>query len=235
MPMPISPMLLAATKASKTTSSGSDVSLLIIILLIVAFYFLFVRPRSRQAKQQRQILQTLSPGDEVLTGAGIYGTVLDVMPDRVTIETAPGTRITVARSTIARRIEPSDHPLSQSWGQAGSSPATDVEEEPEQDQFEDEDQAEDEDEVEDEVWDEDEEWDEEDGQQDADWEDEADDAEDAEALEETGEPSSVADAAQEVPDAEGPDAGGETAPQAASSPPASGSASRRSSSRGRRR
>jgi preprotein translocase subunit YajC len=84
-------------------------------LLIVAFYFLFVRPRSRQARQQRQVLQTLSPGDEVLTGAGIYGTVLDVYPDRVTIETAPGTRLTVARSTIARRIDPADQPLAGSW------------------------------------------------------------------------------------------------------------------------
>ena len=46
----------------------------------------------------------LSAGDEVLTGAGIFGTVLDVESDRVTLETAPGTRITVLRSTIARRI-----------------------------------------------------------------------------------------------------------------------------------
>jgi hypothetical protein len=46
----------------------------------------------------------LSAGDEVLTGAGIFGTVLDVEPDRVTLETAPGTRITVVRSTIARKI-----------------------------------------------------------------------------------------------------------------------------------
>ncbi len=46
----------------------------------------------------------LSAGDEVLTGAGIFGTVLDVEADRVTIETAPGTRITVLRSTIARRL-----------------------------------------------------------------------------------------------------------------------------------
>ena len=46
----------------------------------------------------------LSAGDEVLTGAGIFGTVLDVEADRVTLETAPGTRITVLRSTIARRI-----------------------------------------------------------------------------------------------------------------------------------
>lgn len=67
-------------------------------------YMFFIRPRSQAARRQRDTLIELSPGDEVLTGAGIFGTVLDVESDRVTLETAPGTRITVLRSTIARRI-----------------------------------------------------------------------------------------------------------------------------------
>jgi preprotein translocase subunit YajC len=67
-------------------------------------YMFFIRPRSQAARRQRDTLIELSAGDEVLTGAGIFGTVLDVESDRVTLETAPGTRITVLRSTIARRI-----------------------------------------------------------------------------------------------------------------------------------
>lgn len=77
------------------------------MFLIVIFgvgYMFFIRPRSQAARRQRDTLMELSPGDEVLTGAGIFGTVLDVESDRVTLETAPGTRITVLRSTIARRI-----------------------------------------------------------------------------------------------------------------------------------
>ena len=67
-------------------------------------YMFFIRPRSQAARRQRDTLMDLSAGDQVLTGAGIFGTVLDVESDRVTLETAPGTRITVLRSTIARRI-----------------------------------------------------------------------------------------------------------------------------------
>jgi preprotein translocase subunit YajC len=67
-------------------------------------YVFFIRPRSQAARRQRDTLMELSAGDEVLTGAGIFGTVLDVQSDRVTLETAPGTRITVLRSTIARRV-----------------------------------------------------------------------------------------------------------------------------------
>ncbi|HZU80613.1 MAG TPA: preprotein translocase subunit YajC [Acidimicrobiales bacterium] len=99
-------VLIAATSKSNTSSGSSAISLIYILLIGLAAYFFFIRPRSRQARQQRETLQEIGPGDEILTGAGIFGTVLDVAADRVTIETAPGTRITILRSTIARRIEP---------------------------------------------------------------------------------------------------------------------------------
>jgi preprotein translocase subunit YajC len=97
--------LLAATKATtpKTTGSGIAEVLFLVVIFGVVYVF-FLRPRSQAARRQRDTLMELSAGDEVLTGAGIFGTVLDVEPDRVTLETAPGTRITVVRSTIARKI-----------------------------------------------------------------------------------------------------------------------------------
>jgi preprotein translocase subunit YajC len=99
--------VLAATSGSSktsTTSSNPLESLLPLILIFGVAYVFFLRPRSQQARRQRETLMELSAGDEVLTGAGIFGTVLDVEPDRVTLETAPGTRITVLRSTIARKV-----------------------------------------------------------------------------------------------------------------------------------
>ena len=107
MPSLLAVVLAASSKSSTTTTSGSSAfSLLIVIVFVLGAYFLFIRPRSQAARRQRQDLQEIVVGDEVLTGAGIFGTVLDVAADRVTLETAPGTRITVLRSTIARRITP---------------------------------------------------------------------------------------------------------------------------------
>src|ERR1019366_602752 len=98
-----------ATKTTTKPSTGGSIeSLLFIVILFGLAYVFFLRPRSQAARRQRDTLMELSAGDEVLTGAGIYGTVLDVEPDRVTLETAPGTRITVVRSTIARRITEPD-------------------------------------------------------------------------------------------------------------------------------
>jgi preprotein translocase subunit YajC len=99
----VSAAMLAASK-STTPSSGSSAATFIFLLVIVGLAVVFYRSRSSAARRQRDTLMDLTPGDEVLTGAGIFGTVLDVQPDRVTLETAPGTRITVVRSTIARRI-----------------------------------------------------------------------------------------------------------------------------------
>jgi len=108
--MPIAQVLAAtvfeaATSSTGKPSAGSSVaSLLFLVVLVGLAYMFFLRPRANAARRQRSTLMDLSAGDEVLTGSGIFGRVLDVEPDRVTIETAPGTRITVVRSTIARRL-----------------------------------------------------------------------------------------------------------------------------------
>ena len=97
-------VMLAASSKTTTSTGSSAASLIFILILGVAAYFFFIRPRSKAARAQRDTLMELGVGDEVLTGAGIFGTVIQVDSDRVTIETAPGTRLTVLRSTIARRI-----------------------------------------------------------------------------------------------------------------------------------
>ena len=103
---PVLAALLGASSSSsaKSSASGSAFSFLFIIILFGLGYLLFLRPRSQQAKRQRQEMMTLDVGDEVLTGAGIFGTIVGIEGDRVLLETAPGSQVTVLRSTIARRL-----------------------------------------------------------------------------------------------------------------------------------
>jgi preprotein translocase subunit YajC len=93
-----------SSSSAKASSASSLAGLLPLVLIGVLAWLLFFRPRSQQAKRQRQELMTLDIGDEVLTGAGIFGTVVDIEDDRVILETAPGSNVTVLRSTIARRL-----------------------------------------------------------------------------------------------------------------------------------
>ena len=96
-------LMLAATK----TKSSSTLPLLIMILLFFALYFLWIRPQRNKVRQQQLAqVRAISVGDEVVTQAGIVGTVQWLDDERVGVEIAAGTTIVVVRSAIGRRISP---------------------------------------------------------------------------------------------------------------------------------
>jgi preprotein translocase subunit YajC len=51
---------------------------------------------------------SLQQGDEVITSAGIYGTIIDLDDEVVSLEVAEGVRLRIARMAIGRRLTP--HP-----------------------------------------------------------------------------------------------------------------------------
>jgi preprotein translocase subunit YajC len=78
-------------------------------------WFLFIRPRRRMIARQRNLLGSLSAGDEVVTAGGIYGKVVELDADEVRIEIAPEVVVRVARRAIAGRVglsseEPAEAP-----------------------------------------------------------------------------------------------------------------------------
>lgn len=82
------------------------VSLLPLLLLGVVFYFLVIRPSKNRQRQQAQLIASVSPGAQVMTTAGIFGTVIDRDEEHVRLEIAPGTVITMLPAGIAKIIEP---------------------------------------------------------------------------------------------------------------------------------
>jgi preprotein translocase subunit YajC len=84
----------------------STVVVVYLVILVAAFYFLFVRPQRRQVASHRQLVASLSEGDEVVTGGGVIGTIQSLDDEIAHLEVAPGVVVRVARGAIARRIEP---------------------------------------------------------------------------------------------------------------------------------
>jgi len=80
-----------------------------LFILIIAFGALWLMS-SRTRKQQRaasEFRNNLVAGDEVMTGSGLFGTVVDVEDDVITLETSPGGAQTRwIRAAIAKRIDP---------------------------------------------------------------------------------------------------------------------------------
>jgi preprotein translocase subunit YajC len=86
------------------------VAFLPLLLMGVVFYFLLIRPQNQRRRAQMQMQSDVEVGDEVVTTAGIYGTITEIDDDYgiVTIEVAPNTEIRIARAAIATRLMDDD-------------------------------------------------------------------------------------------------------------------------------
>ncbi|MGZ4131633.1 MAG: preprotein translocase subunit YajC [Actinomycetota bacterium] len=96
--------------AQSSSSSGGSPFTLIIFLLPLGLLFFLMRSQKRRSQQQQALQQSAEVGDEILTTAGIFGTIVDEDEDEGTVEVeiAPGTRIKMLRVGIARRVTEDD-------------------------------------------------------------------------------------------------------------------------------
>ena len=104
--LPSSPCRFTADRRASVRELHRRSSLIYFAVLALAFFLLIVRPQRRETAGHRQLVATLSVGDEVITSGGIFGTVRTLDADDVDLEVAPGTVIRVARLAIARPIAP---------------------------------------------------------------------------------------------------------------------------------
>jgi len=81
-----------------------------IIILVLAFGAMWLMT-SRTRKQQREAADfraNLEAGQEVMTGSGLYGTIVDVEGDVITLESTPGSRTRWIRAAIAKVVPPAE-------------------------------------------------------------------------------------------------------------------------------
>jgi preprotein translocase subunit YajC len=61
---------------------------------------LILRPQQKQGKERQEMLKNLKRGDNVITSGGIYGRVLNITGDIVTLEIAKGVSVRISRAGI---------------------------------------------------------------------------------------------------------------------------------------
>ncbi|PSK97659.1 protein translocase subunit yajC [Murinocardiopsis flavida] len=76
------------------------------LLVAVVFYFLLLRPQQKRRQRDSQMQSSLGIGNEVMTHAGIFGTVTSVDDDTVELEISPGTRIKMLKAGIRDVLTP---------------------------------------------------------------------------------------------------------------------------------
>jgi preprotein translocase subunit YajC len=80
------------------------VELLPFAAIAAAFWLLIIRPSSVRRKAQAALVASLAPGQRVMTTAGVFGTVVSIDAERVTLEVAPGVVIEMLAAAIAQVV-----------------------------------------------------------------------------------------------------------------------------------
>jgi preprotein translocase subunit YajC len=77
------------------------VPLLFIAIMVIVLLVLPMRQRNRAMQQARMLQESLTPGTEVMTTSGLFGTVVSVAEETVELEIADGVVVRWAKPAIA--------------------------------------------------------------------------------------------------------------------------------------
>lgn len=84
--------------------AGGYQALIPLLLMFAVFYFILIRPQQKKQKSQREMLQNLKTGDQVITSGGLYGSIVAIDEQKITLRIAENVKVEVGRSFVASRV-----------------------------------------------------------------------------------------------------------------------------------
>ncbi len=80
----------AGAAGAEAAPAGNTVAALVttflpLVLIFVVFWFMLIRPQRKKDKAVKEMLNNLKAGDRVCTIGGIYGTIVNIKDDTVTL------------------------------------------------------------------------------------------------------------------------------------------------------
>jgi preprotein translocase subunit YajC len=76
-----------------------------ILIMFAIFYFVLIRPQSKERKAHEAMVAALKKGDKVVTKSGVHGRVDSVGETTVELEVTDKVRITIDKLSVARKNE----------------------------------------------------------------------------------------------------------------------------------
>jgi len=73
----------------------------------VAFYFVLIRPQSKQRKEQEALINNVKTGDKVLMNSGIFGIVTNVKEKTLMVKIADNVKVEVLKSAVGSVVQKS--------------------------------------------------------------------------------------------------------------------------------
>lgn len=80
---------------------GSAISQIAFIgLIFVVFYFFMIRPQMKKQKTEKKFRKNLQKGDKVVTIGGIFGTIISMNEETVTLQVAENIKLKFDKNAI---------------------------------------------------------------------------------------------------------------------------------------
>lgn len=89
---------------------GNYSTIIILVALVAMMWWMSTRTKKRQ-RAAEEFRENLSVGQEVMTGSGLFGTIVAIDDDRITLRSGNGVAASTSewlRQAIAKVIEPLD-------------------------------------------------------------------------------------------------------------------------------
>jgi len=91
-----------AQSAGEASSQSPFFQFIPLVLILGVFWFLIIRPQQKKKKEHLRMVDSLKKGDKIVTNEGIFGTIIKVGDERVTLEVASKVQMQFERQQVAR-------------------------------------------------------------------------------------------------------------------------------------
>ncbi len=76
-----------------------------LIIMFALMYFMMIRPEKKRKKKEKAMLDALKRGDRICTIGGIYGTIMDIKDDTITLAVGRDNMSMVITRWAVRSVE----------------------------------------------------------------------------------------------------------------------------------
>ncbi|HHD73063.1 MAG TPA: preprotein translocase subunit YajC [Epsilonproteobacteria bacterium] len=76
-----------------------------LVILFAIFYFLIIRPQQKQQKAHREMLESLSKGDKIITTGGLIAEIVKAEEDFIKIKLNDSVIVKLDRGFVSKKVE----------------------------------------------------------------------------------------------------------------------------------
>ncbi|SEA55093.1 preprotein translocase subunit YajC [Thiothrix caldifontis] len=91
----------AHAEGAAAPAGGGIEMLLMMGVFFAIMYFMIIRPQQKRAKEHKMMIESLSKGDEIVTGGGVIGKIASIGDSFVDLTVADNVTIKVQKQAVA--------------------------------------------------------------------------------------------------------------------------------------